>query len=271
MEVRVWRSFSANNSGSFYLVSRFANRAAAEACAVELRDYIVANDAELEAMSRRERSANRELTLANLAFAARHNLEWPTQITSGVADDDEIELAVIGTELTIYHEYCLGFEAALSDYLDSQGGQTRTGRFNEPPLLSLILKLEPNRSENDRLLSELGVRFGFSGYFSIENGWPPGNRTESFCHARSAGFVGPFMLRKIDVLQRLLEAHGVTDYHLAVDREGDSDRFHSISVAKCLECESPDVEFLDASFFDLPNDQLACNRCDGMFELAGEA
>ena len=50
IKIQLWRSFSCNNSSSYYLVARFKSADAAEASAVELRAFLAAHGEQSDAM-----------------------------------------------------------------------------------------------------------------------------------------------------------------------------------------------------------------------------
>lgn len=260
VKVQRWRSFSSNNSSSYYLVARFDDVARAQLCKRELRTYIETNDAELQAMSPRERGANRDLTMTNLEFREAHDLEWPTQLTVGYAEDTEIELTVVGDELVVYHDYCLGFEEPVTSYLKKRGAGVVDGKYNQEPLLSLLAA-----SESEELIGALEAHFSYDG---VENA----PIVTSFRTRSSAGFFAPLETDRWPELERLLSsAPNEARYSLAVSRLSDQMRFESVASATCRECENPEVDFLPRELFAVPSDQLTCLNCGGMFDLEAVA
>jgi hypothetical protein len=255
VRVQIWRSFASNNSASFYLVARFADREQAIDCAESLRGYIERNQAELDAMSGRERRANRDLTLANLELADELGIEWPTQVALGFADDIDIELAPLGEDLAIHHPYCLGFDEALQTYLEGRAAIVITeARANTLPSVSVVV--HRGAAGDAQLLEALEAFFAEVVIF----------RTRS-----AFGFCAPAEPERFAELEAAIAAHPDCDVELAVDRAGDPERFAAIAAARCPECDAAELDYVASARTAAPTDQLACEGCGGMFELEGGA
>jgi hypothetical protein len=135
MKIRVWKSFSSNNSSSFHIVARFATAQLAEQVADELREFFEAHSAE---------PGNSPLSVAMVELAIAHDFEWG-EVDLGWAEDWQYEtgrLDVDGDRVLIYHPYCLGIDG-IKPYLEARDAEEISGQHGEPRL-AVLFRLAEN-------------------------------------------------------------------------------------------------------------------------------
>jgi hypothetical protein len=130
------------------------------------------------------------------------------------------------------------------------------------------------------ITSELATWFGQAAEHEYLTGWssPPwapearlpherSARTAFFADGASVGFFVPAEPEQLTALRRWLEAVGIEASWLSICAEEDLVRFKTIASARCSHCEGR-LKWLDRRTHAIEADQLACDGCGGMFDLA---
>ena len=286
MEVRIWRSFSCNNSGSFYLVAEFSDPAAAEASAQDLAAFFATHAQQVDDMFEADQDPMDTPSAVSTEFALKHGFDWGGEFLVWGDDlqvGDEPEVAAVGNAVVVYHSYCGGFGDGLPNYFKAIGAECGE-EIDDSPDLSVVLTVPPG-ADGQQLSDNVGAFFLQDGDLDEEmekwpvrppwgekgtaSRWAEADDIAYFCDGHTLGFVVPFGLDGLDELRAYLSTHKVTDYQFAYGKEHDLVRFRAIASAACSECQSTELRFLDAAAHNAPEDQLACQSCGGMFALSG--
>ena len=124
MEVRVWQSYSCNNSSSYRLVARFANASSATETAAELGAFFAEHATQMdEVIEAADYEFPDESPAAAQALAKKYGFEWKNVLSWGDEglQGDEPAIATEGDVLVVYHTYCGGFGEELPLYLSARG------------------------------------------------------------------------------------------------------------------------------------------------------
>lgn len=283
MEIRVFGSFSCNNSTSFRIIARFESEGAAEAVANELESFFL--EARPLAARRKRRqttplttSSSFPITEAIDALAAEHGFDWSGMLSA--YDDDDLELVTEGKTLLLYHHYCLGLGSDLPAYLIARGGQGVHTRSGDPPVAVFFRRTESTDASfverfaaffdelarvpagNERKLGQPWVerKPGQPIY------WGSSAAAAYFDDGRTVGFTLTLTASQIIALKEHLQAEAVEGLTIRIAEGGDLDRIRALQDARCAHCGHA-LLYVDRNEHDLLRDQLACESCGGMFEL----
>ena len=262
----MWRSFSSNNSGAFYLVATFATADQARKVENELRTFLARDAAELQSLPDDQRWGYDTLTMAGLEFGDKHGVDWNGRLVYGEGEDEELDIATVDSVLVVSHHYCTGFAPEMEAVLTAQGGRVETATTSSSPRLSLILEV-PAGDVGQAVLSAVGDWFACGGNARVlgSGGWREDTDVAAgFYDGHTAGFTAPFWVPGLSALKELL--NDVPNYSMAVDVDDDLERFRAIGRGRCSECDTQ-LRFLERTRYGTTNDQLVCDRCGGMFEL----
>lgn len=289
--VEIWQSFSCNNSSSYYLVARFESADQAKASAAELEAFFAAHGEQVDAMWEDDLDPVSTPTEAAKQLAAAHGFEWTGYLMWGDEglSGDEPHVYVVGDSVLIYHDYCGGFGQAIPGYLTSVGA-----RFDPEdrgsPIIAVILTI-PEDPRGREAAAAISAYIGaLRDRAALEEGWvfqdadttPPwgpdatedmefecGVPYPGWNDGHTIGFALEIpRVREWESIPAYLDEHGISDYHLTIDEPGVVERFRAIAAATCRECGAAPLRFIDATAYDTPDDQLACDSCGGMFEIA---
>jgi len=289
MEVRVWQSFSCNNSGDFKLVARFSDAHKAAAAAKELRTFLSAHGEQIDASFDDEPDESgleawERPSQACHDLAAKHGFTWDEFLMWG--DDSMAEdlphVEAVGETLVVYHTYCGGFGDDLPKYFEALGSEAV--EEDGPPALSVRF---PLTSDGARAVAD-----ELAGYFARADDstaprylyeWPspPWTSTGSmtghvdqvafYDDGQTAGFHLPFDISNLDALRAYLSEHGVDGFTIALEDPDLRNLFRAVARGKCPECAVGGLTLMAAAEHGTDEDQLACPRCGGMFGLASIA
>ena len=293
MQVRVWQSFSCNNSSSYYMVARFESVDRAAAVAAELEEFFAEHARQGDAMWQEDGDDEPWDVPTNAAreLGKKYGFEWSDGLMWGDGGlvNDEPEVYPIGDAVVLYHSYCGGFGPDVPVYLTKAGGKTEGEEDWGRPLLAVTFSI-PDSADGKTAAAAVGSYIDqMRECAETEDGWafqaygvPPWGSgatddMEFECGTPFPGWndghtVG--LVVKVTVpsewksIPNFLEKHGITDYRITVDQPGIVARFRAIAAATCRECGAAPLRFIDARTQDAPDDQLACDDCGGMFAVS---
>lgn len=275
--IRIWQSYSCNNSSSYRLVARFTDGAAAKAASSVLAEFFAAHAKEVDARERYHRGPSD----VQRAFASKYGFAWNEIIMWGDEGmvGDEPELIVHDDTLVVFHYYCGGgLGDGVPSFLAKQGAEV--GSSERGDLDVTVVFQRPTSPALDEQLDAMAatVEEWDDDPESNELPWiepvpvPWETKRESYGHvalyrdAATVGLVVAIDPRDLSLIGEYLTSHGVTNYAIAIDREADGKRFRAISRARCKSCEGT-LEYLDPRIHDIETPQLVCRPCGGFYEL----
>lgn len=258
MTVRVWRSFSANNSADYRLVARFVTPEAARQAAADF------NALRGEAPG----EAGPEGPLAQVL-----GFDWDEYFPYG--HDDDPSVIALGSTLVLYHSYCLGLPDQLAQWFVARGAQVdpmRSGHEGSGlPHLSVLFALPSQalREELETALETLRQKSTTGRPWPdvlpwLNGGW--GAKVAWFCDGHTFGFYAPVRPLQVPLLKEWLADRGVTSPSLALCVDDDYARFTAIARARCAACGAP-LRYLEPQRFGLDGEALACDACGAMYDL----
>jgi tetratricopeptide (TPR) repeat protein len=163
MQVQIWRSFSCNNSSDYRLVARFRDPVVATKMRDELTAFFQEYGAEWDAyLEEHDYSIPEDEPLpAAAALAQQHGVTWKAQEILSWGDeglaDNEPDVAVVGTTLAIYHDYCGGFTDNIVRVLTAAGAEVDP-EDSCPPDVSVRFTL-PEGEAGEQMARELATFF----------------------------------------------------------------------------------------------------------------
>ena len=254
MTIRVWTSYSCNNSSSYRLVARFADAARAKAIAAELAEL-------LGGLEDGYRNSGLQ------AMARLYGFDWLDEGWGG--DEDGPHVIVDDTLLVVLHDYCLGFGPGVPAYLIEQGAKIEQESWADIHA-SLLFRpsSDPRLSEElDALIAQqvddAGMIKGFRAPWVRR---PTGGKLAWFRDPGCVGVVFPIDARDLVHLRAWLAERGI-EAVLQIEPADDLPLFLALSRARCTACEGP-LEYLDPRLHDIEAPQLVCKPCGGLYELA---
>lgn len=267
--IKIWSSYSPNNSSSCRLVARFDDHRVARETAVEIATFLVEHI--------RENHGHWQSGPALDAFAAKYGLpvdgvlDW----SSHLHVDNEPEIATEHGVLVIYHYYCQGFEH-LATMLQAKGATVEKEAYGGLPAISVLARSRPgdNRQLDDALadvfdhIDHLPARTGgqharFRAPWSVHE-----ERFDQASYFRDAGALGMFLScepHTLPMLEQWLANHGIEQPSLRWCEWGDEALFRAIQRARCTACQGA-VEYLDPRIHDIETPQFICRTCGGLYD-----
>jgi len=285
MEVRIWQSFSCNNSSSYKLVARFKEAKLAEAAAEELRAFFAEHAQQIDDSfdDGQGFTLADEPTPAALALAEKHGVTWKDGLIWG--DESPTywlpTVAAVGPSLMIYHGYCGGFGDDLPKVLAALGAECEPEDTGQ---VAISVRFSTASPEARAVADELAPYFAqaaaedrsiYLNEWPIQPPWQPKgdpgydewDQVAFFDDGQTCGFVTPFHLDDVSALRGYLEGKGVSNYHIELDEEDAFARYQAVSMGHCPECDVGGLRFLDAAEHGTESDQVACPQCGGMFDI----
>ncbi len=285
MEVRIWQSFSCNNSSSYKLVARFKEAKLAEAAAEELRAFFAEHAQQIDDSFDDERGymLDDAPTPAAEALAQKYGVTWEDGLTWG--DESPTywlpSVAAVGPSLMIYHGYCGGFGDDLPKVLAALGAECQPEDSEQP---AVSVRFSVQTPEARAVADELAPYFAqavdeersvYLNDWPIQPPWQPKgdqgvdewDQMAYFDDGETCGFVTPFHLDDVTSLRGYLEEKGVGDYHIELDEKDAFARYQAVAQGHCPECDVAGLRFLDAAVHGTEGDQVACKQCGGMFDI----
>jgi len=285
MEIRVWRSYSCNNSSAYRMVARFLTEDLAKEAAADLLAFFAEATPLMERRPKKgsmPKTTHFPATDAMDRLATEHGFDWSQLLTEGIYDD-ELEVITEGTTLVAYHPYCLGLGKELGSYFRARGGEDIASRAGAPQL-SVRFRLPEDAGEAQRVRDELTTLFAQAAEHPYVRAWPikppwvvddeasaASEQTAFFCDGELVAFHLPFVPNQLPPLKEYLHERNARDMSLTLCKLSDLSLFKAIASARCPHCaqgDTPTLRYLHHTEHGLENDQLACRTCGGMFDLS---
>ncbi|MBW2736169.1 MAG: hypothetical protein JRH20_27605, partial [Deltaproteobacteria bacterium] len=278
-QIKVWQSFSSNNSSDYRLVARFGDAKSAKAAVKELQAFITAHAKEVDETGDIDNpsQAQQDLAAKYNFDIANHPLCWGDEALV----DDEPHVAVAETTLLMYHSYCGGLEYGFGDFLRAVGANT-VEEASAPPTIAVWFTL-PSGAKGKKAQEALEAFFAQRESNAYLSDWPmdppwmaagdlPYADPEEalwFSDGEQAAFSLPMNLRDLDDLEAWLKKNRIKDYRLLLCDGVVERKLQLLSkVKRCPECQAENPKYLAAESESLEEDQLLCDACGGMFSLA---
>jgi hypothetical protein len=256
MTVRVWHSFSCNNSSEYRLIARFERAARAAEVHAELRRALdLPQDESIDRL---------------LGDPAGFLWDDPR----GYGEDTDPQAGAVGEVLALYHPYALGWPRELKPWLEVRGATVEAPTFR-PPTVSVMFHL-PTRGDSLGLAERFAARGEGPKRRAVDLPWTSrqgsANRltrdepTGFFCDGETLALHAPIEPRELPALQQWLAEHGVQRPTIRLCEYGDAEKFDAMARARCGACGGEFV-YVEPQRHGLDVEQLACRACGAMYEL----
>lgn len=247
--IRIWQSYSCNNSSAYRLVARFPDAAAAAETTGELVEYFAAQE-----KLGLPRLQNALVTLTrSYGFESSEEVRWGVP---GVIAQDEVVI--------VYHTMSLGMGPGLPAYIADRGGVAEKERAIGIQV-SVLARVDPHRARRfDEIVGMLAV----DGERKLQ-GKPPWSEDSVWGHAswfrdsKTLGIHVPVRAHELDAFRRWL---ALDDCVTRIEDRGDLALFALLATAHCTACEHK-LDYLDPRLHDIETPQLLCPACGGFYEL----
>ena len=277
MPVRIWQSFSCNNSSSYRLVARFVDKATAKATAKDLGAFFKAYATEMDALV----EAN-DYTWPNnwppgaLAFAKQHGFKLdkhPMSWGDTGLTDDEPKIVVEDDTLLVFHDYCGGgLGRGMHGFLKARGARD-VSEEDSGPQMTLMFPYAGGTKKLDNDLAKLFAQVEEFDYRDVEPLVTPWKGHEAYGSAafyrdpKTVAMVFPFDPRDLPLIRAWLAKYGIHQpvIHFCDDKA--EEKFASIAGAICDACAAP-LELWHPALRDVETEQMACTACGGLYELS---
>jgi hypothetical protein len=275
MRIRVWQSYSCNNSSSYRLVARFSDPSVASDVASELARFLLVHAQQMDAVME-EGDVPNDPSDAATYLAQKYGFEWSEIFTWGdeMLVGDEPSVASEGGVLVMYHSYCGGFPPEIATYLKARGAKEIEKQERSTPPVSVLFRV-PKDEGGDKLRDQLTKLFTVESVTEgrqVEDFTGPWSDREVygdasfFSDGESIGFYVPIVPDELDDLKKWLAERGVDKPSIQLCEYGDLAKFDTIAKAKCAACQGT-LKYLDPRVHGIEAEQLACAACGGMFDL----
>lgn len=269
MTVKIWNSYSCNNSSSYRIVARFETPQAAEAVAAELREFFPVHAAEVDNLG----DYSEEPSEAQLAIGAKHGYTWGESLYWGDGGlvGDEPDVFTHHEILIVQHTYCGGL-GDLSGLLKSLGATSTDDADERAINVSLLFKTSGDAgvdAELAPLFEQLAGRTN-DRYKEIKAPWAEHETYGNAAWFRDSGSVGIFLPvdpRDLAALEGWLAEHQIDKPSIQIGENQDLRAFEAIAKAACSSCGAR-LDYLDPRIHDIETKQLVCKPCGGLYELA---
>jgi hypothetical protein len=249
MQVRIWQSFSSNNSSNFRLVARFGDATKASEVAAEL-----------------------QALRGDGALPRAIGFDWDEWFPYG--DEEDPTIAAEGEVLAVYHSYCLGYPEEFTGWLRARGGAVEPQK-HLPPQVSVLFRLPPAsdalRHELSKILKpeDPNEKNPWDSRIpgNVEMPWNERAPSSIFCDGDTAGFSVPIRPMDLPVLKQWLKDRGVSRPTLRLCAYDDTAKFATIAAARCSGCGGS-LRYIEPTRFGLDAEQLGCGTCGAMYELS---
>lgn len=274
MTIRVWQSFSCNNSSSYRLVARFADPRAAGEAASELTAFFSEHAEQMDALTEEGDFPN-ENPAAAQALATRYGFAWDDVLSWGdeAMQGDEPGVAAEGDVLVVYHTYCGGYGPGLPAYLAARGATKVEKETREAPSVTVLFQRPVG--DTSKLDADLDMLFAQAkesrDVSELETPWKTRwGCSGSVAFYRDAKTVGMFFnIAPIDIppMKAWLADRGVVNPSIRLCEYADEAKLVALAAARCSTCHGA-LEYLDPRVHGIATEQLACAGCGGMFDVA---
>lgn len=270
--IKIWQSYSCNNSSSYRLVAKFTDPAAASAAARELEELFAVHAVEIDARA----DYRDEPSDATRAFGERYGFEWNDLMSwgSGGLAGDTPQLYVEDRVLIVLHTYCGGgLGDGVVTFLETLGAPTKTDESSDV-VVSLMFRAPAGTIEHldDELATMFSQRTEDDVAVSpLRAPWHPDEKAYGdFTYFRDAGTVGlhfPLDARDLDNLKGWLRIRGIDKPVLRIEHPEDLLDFEAIRKARCASCNGT-LEYLHPALHDIEAPQLVCRPCGGFYDVS---
>jgi len=281
VEIRIWQSYSCNNSSSYYLVARFEDRKVLKEVGSELEGFFAEHAQQMDAgFDDDEGDYPSGPSEAATALAKKYGFTWKSLMMWGdeMLTGDEPEIHTQDDTLILYHSYCGGgLPPEVPKYLAARGGRVEKEPKDHGLSVSVVANL-PKGGAKSPVKKDLDKLFALmvdEGDDYVDGAEPPWldkrnklyGKAAYFSDEKTVGFFLPTEPRHLAPLQEWLTKRGVVDPSIRLCAWDDHAKFRAIAAARCTECEGP-LEYLDPRITRIASEQLSCAKCGGMFDLA---
>jgi hypothetical protein len=263
MTIRIWQSYSCNNSSSYRLIARFVDAEAADTAAGQLTAAFDAYAQELG------RDGHGDSSLLS-ALARSHDLAWDDEGWGG-SEDGPFVFAE-GAYVFVHHHYCLGLGPGVPAFLAARGAKVDDETWADVGM-SMLFRAPSGNARFDDDLALLFAQPRDTTDYKGPKFRGPWSTVESHGRAawfRDAGTVGlyiPVAPTQIAVVKAWLSGHGIERASLRFDEPADEQLFAALATARCTACHGA-LEYLDPRLHDIETPQLVCRPCGGLYELS---
>lgn len=268
--IRVWQSYSCNNSSSFRLVARFVDAPAAQATADELRKFFDAHAEEMDVAIAAAEGLPEEPPVAARRLGERYGFTWTDIRAWGDTNQvgDEPSVVAEANVLVAYHPYCSGFGSDVPRYLAARGATSVEPEvFGPPSLTALFISRGDDLAAELDELAELIVERDVGDMLVLPwSGHEVWGTTAMFRDAETAGFVVPAVPHEIAALRHWLADRGIDDPVIRLCEDGDAAAFAAVADARCTACGGP-LLYRDPRIHDIEKPQLMCRPCGGFYDV----
>ncbi len=245
--IKVWQSFSCNNSAAYRLVARFPDAAVAAEVAAELDEFLVAQE-------RVGGYGRRSGALATLA-RTYGDPDW--------LDNSSGELGVFAQDATlvVYHTMCLGLGPGPAAFLEDRGGTPERASAADLQL-SVLFRVDPTGERDDEIATLFAALVDGSLKKTPWARFAPAN-VVWFRDPKTIGLCLPIQASGVVAFKAWL---GIEDAVYRIDQHDDRDLFSALAAARCTSCNRK-LGYLDPRLYDIETPQLMCG-CGGLYELS---
>lgn len=260
--IRIWQSYSCNNSSAYRLLARFIDATTARSVGAELDAFFASHAVEIDARNEDtelESDAQRELG-ATYGFAWQGLLYWPGRMTGNTPD-----VIVEGAYVVVHHDYCGGF-GQLGAYVRARGGIAESERRSDLQITVMVRAAEDPALDAE--LATMSEQPADAAPFKAP--WNTDHDAYGrFAWFRDAGMFGihaPIDPRDLAEVRRWLAGHGYTEPVIRLGELEDALLFEALANARCRSCDGA-LEYLDPQLHDIESPQLVCRACGGFYEV----
>jgi hypothetical protein len=283
MTIRIWHSYSCNNSSSYRLIAKFHDPAEAKLAAEELAEFFAAHAMQIDARLTAANFTNysEDPSEAQLALAAKYGFRWGPELLywgDSRLVGGEPDLIIHDTTLIVYHSYCGGGLGAVPAYLRARGAE---GVQEDESDLALTVLFRSLPGANFALDAEL-ARIAETLDEEEDDGeprwlepvpapWPHHHKcygyVAMFRDAGAAGIHMPVNPRDLERVKTWLADRGIEHSSIRIDESEDERVFRTVRSARCRSCDGA-LDYLDPRIHDIETPQLVCKPCGGLYELS---
>jgi hypothetical protein len=257
--IKVWQSYSCNNSSGFRLVARFTDAAVARETAAELAEFF-------EAQAKIDSNRYEDGALSTLSRT--YGFDWQDG-SSGRSRGPYV--CAEGEVLIVYFEYCLGLGPGVPAYLLDRGAaRVEPERSHLEVQISMLFRavpgVDPRLDEDIAML----IAQGTGRVAPLRAPWSSGIESNGglvcFRDAGTVGLYVPVDPEDLPAVKAWLAGHGI-EAVVRIEEPADATLFELLAAARCTACHGL-LEYLDPRLHDIETPQLVCKPCGGLYELA---
>jgi hypothetical protein len=263
MTIKIWNSYSCNNSSSYRIVARFASPQAAEAVAGELRAFFPRHAEEVDQRD----DYSEEPSEVQLAMGAKHGFTWAEVLSWGDGGlvNDEPDVFVRDNVLIVQHTYCGGL-GDLTGLLEAFGATEADEQDARSINVSLLFAAGPELPL-DPLFTSLRKTTKYGEIKPPWAGHEVHGDTAWFRDSSTVGVYVPVDPRDLASLDAWLADQQIDKPSLVIEQNTDRALFEAISKATCTACHGR-LDYLDPRLHDIETPQLVCKPCGGLYEVS---